>query len=148
MPEQVGTAIAHGDYRLGNFIVRDRKVAAVLDWELCTLGDALADLGYLLNNWLAPGEIPEGVPNTNPTADGGFPTRDELLGRYATATGRDVSGIAYYRALSHWRSAAIVEGVYARYLKGAYGKTDVDLTRFSEGPPRSASSALELLETL
>jgi aminoglycoside phosphotransferase (APT) family kinase protein len=148
MPEQVGTAIVHGDYRLGNFIVRDGAVAAVLDWELCTLGDALADLGYLLNNWLAPGEIPDDVPNTNPTADGGFPSPDELLERYAGATGRDVSLIAYYRALSYWRSAAIVEGVYARYLKGAYGKTDVDLTRFSEGSPRSARSALELLETL
>jgi aminoglycoside phosphotransferase (APT) family kinase protein len=128
--------------------VRDGALAAVLDWELCTLGDALADLGYLLNNWLAPSEIPDDVPNTNPTADGGFPSRDELLERYASATGRDVSLIAYYRALSHWRSAAIVEGVYARYLKGAYGKTDVDLTRFSEVSPRSARSALGLLETL
>lgn len=148
MPEQVGTAIVHGDYRVGNFIVRDGAVAAVVDWELCTLGDALADLGYLLNDWLAPGEIPDDVPNTNPTAGGGFSSRDELLERYAGASGRDVSGIAYYRALAHWRSAAIVEGVYARYLKGAYGETDVDLTSFSEGSPRYARSALELLEML
>jgi aminoglycoside phosphotransferase (APT) family kinase protein len=148
MPEQVGATIVHGDYRLGNFLIRDAKVAAVLDWELCTLGDPLADIGYLLNNWAAPGENPPSGTDITPTAAGGFPTREELIELYAAASGRDLSGIAYYRAFSYWRSAAINEGVYARYLKGAMGRRDVDLTRFEESSPRLARTALEQIETL
>ena len=83
-----------------------------------------------------------------PTAAGGFPSRDELIERYAAATGRDLSGIAYYRAFSYWRSAAIIEGVYARYVKGAMGSGDIDLTRFEESSPRLAKTALEQIETL
>ena len=148
MPEQIGVSVVHGDYRLGNFKLRDARIAAVLDWELCTLGDPLADVGYLLNNWVAPGEIPDGVPNTNPTASGGFPERGELLERYGAATGRDLTLIPYYRAFSYFRSAAINEGVYARYLGGAYGDpAGQDLTRFAESTPRLAKTALELLET-
>ena len=144
MPEQVGATIVHGDYRLGNFMLARGRIAAVLDWELCTLGDPLADVGYLLNNWVSPGEAPAGTPA--PTAAGGFPSRAELLERYVAATGRDLSQIAYYRAFSHWRSAAINEGVYARYLKGAMGRTDgLDLTRFEESTPRLARATLALL---
>jgi len=148
MPEQIGASIVHGDYRLGNFLVRDARIAAVLDWELCTLGDPLADVGYLLNNWAAPGEDPPSGTDVTPSAAGGFPGRDELTERYAAATGRDLSGIAYYRAFSYWRSAAIIEGVYARYVKGAMGSGDVDLTRFEESSPRLAKTALEQIETL
>ena len=57
MPEQIGTSIVHGDFRIGNFIIRDNHVAAVLDWELCTLGDRLADVGYLLNWWYTADEV-------------------------------------------------------------------------------------------
>ena len=148
MPEQIGASIAHGDYRLGNFLVRDARIAAVLDWELCTLGDPLADVGYLLNNWAAPGEDPPSGTDVTPSAAGGFPSRDELTERYAAATGRDLSSIAYYRAFSYWRSAAIIEGVYARYVKGAMGSGDIDLTRFEESSPRLAKTALEQIETL
>ena len=69
MPEQIGASIVHGDYRLGNIIVGGGQVKAVLDWELCTLGDPLADVGYLLNSWVAPGEGDEDIA---PTAAGGF----------------------------------------------------------------------------
>jgi aminoglycoside phosphotransferase (APT) family kinase protein len=148
MPEQIGASIVHGDYRLGNFLVRDAKIAAVLDWELCTLGDPLADVGYLLNSWAAPGENPPTSSDITPTAAGGFPSRGELIEGYTAATGRDLSGIAYYRAFSYWRSAAINEGVYARYVKGAMGRTDVDLTRFEESSLRLAKTALEQIETL
>ena len=75
MPEQIGASIVHGDYRLGNIIVGGGQVKAVLDWELCTLGDPLADVGYLLNSWVAPGEGDEDIA---PTAAGGFCSRDEL----------------------------------------------------------------------
>ena len=147
IPDQVGASIVHGDYRLGNCIVRDGRVAAILDWELCTLGDPLADLGYLLNNWASPDEIPAGMPNNHPTAAGGFTPRTRLLDRYADLSGRDVSRIAYYRAFSHYRSAAIAEGVYSRFRSGAYGEQEVDLRVLESSAPLAAGLALELLES-
>ena len=130
-PEQIGSTIVHGDYRLGNMLSRGGRILAVLDWELCTLGDPLADVGYLLNNWVAPDEVPAG--SSAPTMAGGFASRDELLGWYEDATGRDVSGVDYYRAFSYWRLAAIVEGVLNRYLQGAMGDQEgVDTDLFKE----------------
>ncbi len=144
MPEQVGACIAHGDYRLGNLIVRDRRVAAVLDWELCTLGDGLADVGWILNSWTSADETLDG--SSNPTAVGGFPSREELIERYERSSGRDLARINYYRAFSYWRHAAIVEGVYRRYVEGSMGSAEgVDITRFEQLPPRMAQTALELV---
>ena len=143
MPEQVGTAIVHGDYRLGNMIVAGGDIRAILDWELCTLGDPLADVGYLLNNWTLPGE-----PGAElmATGAGGFPDRDELCAAYAEATGRDLANIGYYRAFSHWRLAAIGQGVYKRYLVGAMGESrGVDLDRQKVGVAVRAQAALGLL---
>ena len=143
MPEQVGTAIVHGDYRLGNMIVAGGDIRAILDWELCTLGDPLADVGYLLNNWTLPGE-----PGAElmATGAGGFPDRDELCAAYAEATGRDLANIGYYRAFSHWRLAAIGQGVYKRYLVGAMGESrGVDLERQKAGVAARAKAAMELL---
>ena len=143
MPEQVGSAIVHGDYRLGNMITNDGKVSAVLDWELCTLGDPLADVGYLLNSWVAPGEREEDL---TPTSAGGFCSRETLSARYAQSTGRDLSDINYYRAFSHWRLAAINQGVYKRYLVGAMGEGhDVDLDAQKQGVTTLSEMALELL---
>ncbi len=143
MPEQIGTAIVHGDFRLGNMMVADGRIAAVLDWELCTLGDPLADVGYLMNNWILPGEVEQAVI---PTAVGGFPDREVLCERYQQTTGRDLSGINYYRAFSHWRLAAINQGVYKRYLVGAMGDQEgVDLDAQRQGVRDKADVALELL---
>ena len=143
MPEQVGCSIVHGDYRLGNMITNDGKVSAVLDWELCTLGDPLADVGYLLNSWVAPGEREEDL---TPTSAGGFCSRETLSERYAQSTGRDLEDINYYRAFSHWRLAAINQGVYKRYLVGAMGEGhDVDLDAQKEGVFTLSEWALELL---
>ena len=96
MPEQVGAGIVHGDYRLGNMLVTEAgQIAAVLDWELCTLGDPLADLGYVLNNWAEPGETGPTARGAaiSPTAAGGFPSRVEFIERYEALTGRDASGV-------------------------------------------------------
>lgn len=120
VPEQQGVAIAHGDYRFGNCIVdvAHGRVTAVLDWELCTLGDPLADLGYLGVYWVdASGEGRHNDPSGAP----GFMSYAEVVARYAARTGRDVSNIDYYVAFSSWRLAVISEGVYARYLDGAMG---------------------------
>ena len=149
MPLQVGASIVHGDFRLGNMIVTNDRVQAILDWELCTLGDPLADLGYLLNNWLGADEV-EGVDEGDqpPTAVGGYPSRDTLCELYSSRTGRDLSNINYYRAFQHWRLAAIGQGVYKRYLVGAMGEDHgVDLTRQKDGVARRAEAAMELLRT-
>jgi aminoglycoside phosphotransferase (APT) family kinase protein len=146
MPQQIGAGIVHGDYRLGNMLVSGGRILAVLDWELCTLGDPLADVGYLMNAWPTPDEVAQGKGDQSPTAAGGFPTRAFMCARYAAATGRDLSGINYYRAFSHWRLAAIGQGVYKRYLMGAMGQNrDMDLEASKLSVQRRAAAALALI---
>jgi aminoglycoside phosphotransferase (APT) family kinase protein len=142
MPEQVGVSIAHGDFRFGNCLtdVARGRIAAVLDWELCTLGDPLADVGYLGVYWYDPAT---GTFRANdPTSAGGFPTYADLLERYASRTGRDLSNIDYYVAFSCWRLAVIGEGVYARYLHGAMGDQEIDLEQMKDGTDTLAERAL------
>lgn len=148
MPVQRGTSIAHGDFRFGNALVdvQQGRVAAVLDWELCTLGDPLADVGYLGVYWY-DGEAAN-VRANDPTSAGGFPSYADLLERYATRTGRDLSGIDYYVAFSCWRLAVISEGVYARYLHGAMGEQDVDISQFKVGVDALAARALAAVRRL
>ena len=145
IPEQQGVAIAHGDFRFGNCLIdpATAKVTAVLDWELCTLGDALADLGHLGVYWTDPSD---GLGRHNdPTGAPGFPTYDEMVQRYASRTGRDVSNLAFYRAFASWRLAIVSEGVYARYLYGAMGENDLDLEVMKQGTEDLATLALEAL---
>ncbi len=133
VPTQRHSGVVHGDYRLGNMIATpEGRIAAVLDWELCTLGDPLADLGYLLNTWSSEGEEgAEGV-GASPTQAGGFPHRSELVDRYAAITGFDTSDIGWYRAFQYWRLGAIVEGVYARYVLGAMPTIPDDLDELGQ----------------
>ena len=108
VPQQTEVSIAHGDYRLDNTMVgEDGRIRAVLDWELCTLGDPLADLGTLMVYY-----------NPQP----GFPSREELVDRYREKSGRDTTNLDYYTAFGHWRLACIIEGVYVRYVTGAMGE--------------------------
>lgn len=148
MPEQQGVSIAHGDYRFGNVLVdvSAGRVAAVLDWELCTLGDPLADLGYLGVYWHHPGRASR---DNDPTGAGGFLPYADIVARYAARTGRDVSAIDYYVAFGAWRLAVISEGVYARFLKGAMGaQSGVDVESFKVGTEVLAGQALEALRRL
>ncbi len=125
LPGQGPAGIVHGDYRLDNTVVApDGTVAAVLDWELCTLGDVLADVGQLLVYWTDPGEA--SVLAHTATADGGFLTRAELAGRYAEVSGRSLDRIGYYVAFAYWKLACILEGVYVRYARGAMGRDGFD----------------------
>lgn len=149
MPEQRGATIAHGDYRFGNCLtdVTAGKIVAVLDWELCTLGDPLADVGYMGVYWY------DGNPNNlranDPTSAGGFPSYPDILEMYAKRTGRDLSGIGYYVAFSCWRLAVISEGVYNRYLHGAMGDQDgVDTSMMAAGVGLLAERALAALREL
>ncbi|NBU56816.1 MAG: phosphotransferase family protein [Acidimicrobiia bacterium] len=149
VPEQQGVVIAHGDFRFGNCLtdVVNGRIAAVLDWELCTLGDPLADVGYIGVYW---SDGPSSALRANdPTPAGGFPTYASLVDRYARTTGRDVSQIDYYVAFSCWRLAVISEGVYARYLHGAMGEQGgIDLSTMKLGPEGLAERALEAARRL
>ncbi|HEY2479455.1 MAG TPA: phosphotransferase family protein [Solirubrobacterales bacterium] len=126
IPAQTGASIVHGDYRLDNMILTDSgEVAAVVDWELCTLGDPLADVGTLMAYWPERGDerISLGMPaNLAP----GFPTREEIAARYAEASGRDLSELDFFVALGYWKLAIILEGVYARYAGGGYGNFELN----------------------
>jgi aminoglycoside phosphotransferase (APT) family kinase protein len=115
-PEQRELTLVHGDFHLRNVIVDpgDGSVRAVLDWELCTLGDPLADLGGLLAYWPEGGD-PPGAPFLAPTLPG-FPDRSELIEMYGRATGRDLSSLGFWQVLALWKVAIIVEGVYRRAL--------------------------------
>ena len=120
-PQQQGAAIVHGDYRLDNCMLGpDGSVMAVLDWEICTLGDPLADVGLLWVYWSDPDEGAV-LPQASPTALDGFPRKAELIDRYATASGRDVSDLGFYVAFGYWKLTCIIAGVYARYAGGAMG---------------------------
>ncbi len=121
IPLQAGATIVHGDYRLDNCMVGpDGQVVAVLDWEICTLGDPLADLGLLMVYWTDPDDAhPAGLSGAT-TLDG-FLRRPELVERYGELSGRDLTAIDYYVAFGYWKLACIIEGVYARYKGGAMG---------------------------
>ncbi len=121
VPEQGPAAIVHGDYRLDNCVLApEGEVRAVLDWELCTLGDPLADVGQLCMYWTEPGDELVAAPDA-PTTVAGFATRAELLDRYAAASGRDLSDVEYYVAFAYWKLACICEGIVKRYGAGAMG---------------------------
>jgi aminoglycoside phosphotransferase (APT) family kinase protein len=101
-------------------IGHDGAVAAVLDWELCTLGDPLADLGLLVVYWTEPDDT-QAALLTAPTTAAGFPSRKEMIDRYAATSDRDLSRLDYYVAFGYWKLACILEGVYARYAAGVMG---------------------------
>jgi aminoglycoside phosphotransferase (APT) family kinase protein len=141
IPEQGPATIVHGDYRLDNLILSaDGEIAAVVDWELCTLGDPLADVGMLLVYWSQPGD--ELMPLFDPpTTAAGFPLRADVRERYAELSGRDLAEIDYYVALAFWKLAIILEGVFARYAAGQYGKDEEGYQQFAKVVERLAEGA-------
>jgi aminoglycoside phosphotransferase (APT) family kinase protein len=148
IPPQTESTVVHGDFRLGNCIVDTHgEIRAVLDWEICTLGDPRADVGYVLATWAEPGD-PLRADDHNPTLAPGFTTRDVLLARYAERSGRDVSAIPYFVAFSFWRLACILEGVLARHLSGARGEGGVDLDYFRRRVESCAQLAEEYARSL
>jgi len=127
LPEQEKARVVHGDYGLHNCLTGpDSTVAAVVDWEISTLGDPLADLAYALNFFPDPSDTIPIAPEAA-TAVPGFPTRTEMAARYGTRTGRDLSNLDYYTGFNRWKSACIVHGVYARYMEGKKSAEGIDL---------------------
>ncbi|MEO6571171.1 MAG: phosphotransferase family protein [Ilumatobacteraceae bacterium] len=127
IPEQGPGRVVHGDYGPHNTLfARSGEVLAVLDWEIATLGDPLADFAYSVNAWVEPGDV--GVYGADPpTALPGFPSRDDMIRRYADATGADLGDLAFYRSFNSFKTACILHGVFARYRAGQKSTEGVDV---------------------
>lgn len=131
-PDQRRTTIVHGDFRVDNCVLAaDGSVLGLLDWELSTVGDPLADLGQLLVYWAEPGDEFTAL-HTPPTRTRGFVSRDELRSRYLAATGAEPGDVAYYVVFNWWKTACIVEDVHSRMLRGAMGASDRTPESFGE----------------
>ena len=123
IPSQQTVGIVHGDYRLDNVRVNNNEVTAVLDWELCTLGDPLADMGTVIASWNTKKEK-DSPFIYSPTLSDGFPSRKDVIELYLNNSNLDLKDIEFYTRLSYWKHAMIMEGVYIRYSMGSYGKTN------------------------
>ncbi|MCX5371008.1 phosphotransferase family protein [Streptomyces sp. NBC_00103] len=117
LPHSPAPAVVHGDYRLDNVLIgTDDTIRAILDWEMSTLGDPLTDLGLLVM-YSVPLELPNSPISTTASAPG-HPSPAELIERYATRSGRDVSAVAWYTAFAWFKLAVILEGIHYRYTLG------------------------------
>jgi aminoglycoside phosphotransferase (APT) family kinase protein len=144
MPEQGPARLVHGDYGPHNALFRENgEISAVLDWEIATLGDPLADLAYSANAWVGPGDELADLPDP-PTLMSGFPTRQQIIDKYVELTGADVSHLLYYRVFNYWRRACIIHGVYARYRSGQKSSDGVDLPGLVERISISLARAVDL----
>jgi aminoglycoside phosphotransferase (APT) family kinase protein len=139
-PESGPATIVHGDYRLGNVMFTGDRLSAIFDWELATIGDPLADIGYLLATYAQPGDPDSTVASlTTVTRQPGFPKRDELVARYEERSGRSMTDVPWYTTLALWKSAIFLEGSYKRRLAGT--TDDPFFDRLKEGVPEIAERA-------
>lgn len=147
IPPQQQVAIVHGDYRLDNVIVSDDgHVSAVLDWELCTLGDPLADVAALAVYWSDPED--DFFPLESATVAPGFPRRKDILDWYMRRSSLDFGRFDYYLAFASWRLAVILEGVLRRFDAGAYGEdVEGDWERLRDVVPRLGETASAFLHS-
>jgi aminoglycoside phosphotransferase (APT) family kinase protein len=146
VPPQQRTSVVHGDYRMDNVVLDDSgRVRAILDWEICTLGDPLADLGLLMVYWADPTDT-MAVLGMSPTTAPGFSTRAEVMARYGSVSDLDISGIGYYEAFGYWKLACILQGVYARYVAGAGAGDQGSVDGFPVQVARLAQMAADSLE--
>jgi aminoglycoside phosphotransferase (APT) family kinase protein len=147
-PASGPATLVHGEYRLGNVLFAPRppvRVLAVLDWELSTIGDPLADLGYLVATYTDADSPRLPLELSSLTRLPGFSTRAELAERYEQRTGRVVAGLAWYEALAHWKSAVFCEAIYGRWLRGERPRDDPFASSLESGVPRMLEIAAERL---
>ena len=147
MPESPESTIVHGDYRMGNVMLAadaPARLIAIFDWELSTIGDPLADLGYMTVTWAESSDPADTsfASLSAVTRQTGFPTREELMERYEERTGRSMSALSWYQSLALWKAAVFMEGNYKRFSMGA--SDDPYLALFDEGVPRLAEKAREV----
>jgi aminoglycoside phosphotransferase (APT) family kinase protein len=145
LPDSGPGTIVHGDYRLDNMIYAPEppaRILAILDWEMATIGDPLADLGYLLSFWREPGDPEPELENDawDLSVLPGFCSRAELVSRYAERSGRRMEHVPFYVALAIWKLAILLEGSYSRHLAGT--TDDPFFQRLGEGVPALARRAL------
>ncbi|HEY7179453.1 MAG TPA: phosphotransferase family protein [Gaiella sp.] len=148
LPDPLPATVVHGDYRLGNLMVeRDRpdRVVAVLDWEMGAIGDPRADLGYLLATYAEPGGEPSPLGVSPVTALEGFPSKAELVARYADRSGRLIGPLPWFEALALWKASVFCEAIYGRYRRGELGSEDERAAAFEHAVPRMAEAAVERL---
>jgi aminoglycoside phosphotransferase (APT) family kinase protein len=150
LPASPPATIVHGDYRLGNVMVADEppaRVVSVFDWELATIGDPLADVGYMTVTWVAPDDPDDTMFSSlsGVTRQQGFPTRAELIARYEQRSGRSMHALHWYQALALWKAAVFMEGNYKRFLAG--NSDDSFMAFFDEGVPALAEKAHEIALT-
>ena len=118
VPEQSPPGIVHGDFRLDNLLVDDSdQVAAVLDWEMATIGDPLTDVALLLV-YQRLADLESGYAVADASTAPGFLSNDKMLARYADRSGRDLSAMGFYLGLAYFKIAVILEGIHYRYIHG------------------------------
>jgi aminoglycoside phosphotransferase (APT) family kinase protein len=147
LPDSPPATIVHGDYRLGNTIIAHdapARLISILDWEMATIGDPLADVGYMMIHWTQPGDQVGGFNLQNVTTLPGFPNRQELVARYEARSGRSVSSLDWYVALALWKGIVFMEGNYKRAVSGA--TDDPYLKSFGDGVVELARRALAVTE--
>jgi aminoglycoside phosphotransferase (APT) family kinase protein len=145
LPESGPATIVHGDYRLGNVMYATQppaRLVAIFDWEMATVGDPLADVGYMLSHWRQSGDPATRFNLQTVTERPGFPSRRELVQRYERGSGRSVEGLDWYITLAVWKSVVFMEGNYKRALAGA--TDDPYLKTFGEGVVELAARALDV----
>jgi aminoglycoside phosphotransferase (APT) family kinase protein len=149
LPASLAPTVVHGDYRLGNVMYSPSppRLTAILDWEMATIGDPLADLGYMTAMWSEPGDPPNAVSDLSAvTRAHGFPGRDFLAARYAERSGRPIGALPWYQVLALWKAAIFLEGSYRRF--GAGTTADPFFASLEAGVPAIASLALERTRAL
>jgi aminoglycoside phosphotransferase (APT) family kinase protein len=143
VPDSPPATIVHGDFRLGNVMyapAAPARVVAIFDWEMSTIGDPLADLGYLCTFWVSRDDPPAGIFEQHAvTRAPGFPSREELVARYEERSGRSMGDIRWYEAMALWKIIVFMEGNYRRALAGSVD--DPYLTSFGEAIAELAERA-------
>jgi aminoglycoside phosphotransferase (APT) family kinase protein len=148
LPDSPPATIVHGDYRLGNTMYGPEapaRLAAILDWEMATIGDPLADVGYMMTHWVQADDDPSSFSLQSVTRQPGFPSRSQLVERYERGSGRTVEHLDWYVTLALWKAVVFMEGNYKRAISGS--TDDPYLKTFGEGVLELARRALEITRT-
>jgi aminoglycoside phosphotransferase (APT) family kinase protein len=148
MPESPAATIVHGDYRLGNTMMAasaPARLKSIFDWEMATIGDPLADLGYMMVHWIRPGDQIGYFNLQAVTMLDGFPSREEMIAKYEQRSGRSMQALNWYVTLALWKAIVFMEGNYKRAISGA--TDDPYLKSFGDGVIELARRALQASQT-
>ncbi|MBV9661011.1 MAG: phosphotransferase family protein [Acidimicrobiales bacterium] len=140
IPAESTPRLVHGDLGFHNLIVGDdARLAAVVDWEVCTLGEPLSDLAFVINRW---------NPATHGGPETGWLRHDEMIARYEEKTGADLARLPYFIAFNYWRSACIQHGVYTRYVRGQKSHEGVDVDHFRQASEIRLGLAVDAIRSM